>query len=44
MQIVKHIADPIKPMIVSKLGINMARMVITTIKMVRIEPFRSLRV
>ena len=42
-QMVKHIADPEKAMIVSKPGINMARTVMTMIKVVRMRPFSILR-
>lgn len=44
MQMVKHIADPMRPIMVSKLGINIASNVIVMISIVRIEPFNSLRV
>lgn len=44
MQMMKHIADPIRPMIVSKLGIKIASIVITTIKVVLIKLLTNRRV
>ena len=43
MQMIKHMADPIRPMMVSKLGIKIASTVMRIIKVVLIEPLTNRR-
>ena len=44
IQMLKHMADPMRPMMISKLGITIASTVIMITKMLLIEPFSKWRV